>query len=431
MRWLTVRAVILSGLCVLGGCSPKESQTLVTGQPYALADAANAPYWPAFQGPRGDNISDDTGLLSEWPADGPPLMWTAEGIGQGFSSVSLAGGLIFTAGNINDQTVVTALDLEGKIRWQTPVGGAWTGGHPGSRSTPTSNDKRIYFQNPLGELFCLNATDGKPIWNVNVLERFGGSNITWALAESILVDGDHVISTPGGPETAVVALDKTTGETVWKSPSAEGDAAGYATPTLVEHAGKRLIFTFTGKAIICVDAGTGNLYWRVPHATSYDVNALTPIFREGLVFVSSGYGTGSRMLKVKVDGDQVTSEEVWTNGDLDNHHGGVLLRDGYLYGASFKGEWVCLDWASGRTMYTAPGVGKGSLTCADGMLYTLSEKLDMGLVAANSEKFEVISRFRVPSKGEGPSWAYPVVCDGRLYVRHDNFLFCYNVRKQQ
>jgi outer membrane protein assembly factor BamB len=395
-----------------------------------LADTATAPYWPAFQGPRGDNVSDENGLLRVWPADGPPLLWTAQGIGQGYSSVSLARGLIYTAGNINDQSVVTALDLQGTIRWQTPAGGAWTGSHPGTRSTPTIDDDRIYFQNPLGELFCLEAANGKVIWNVNVLERFGASNITWALAESILVDGRHVISTPGGPQTTVVKLDKMTGETVWQSPSAEGDPTGYATPTLVEYMGKRLILTFTGKAIICVDADTGKLYWRFPHETSYDVNALKPIFHDGQVFVSSGYGSGSRMLKVKVTGDQVEVEEIWTNQDLDNHHGGVLLRDGYLYGSKYGRDWACLEWVSGRTVYSERGVGKGSLTCADGMLYTLSEKLDMGLVAADAKRFEVVSRFRLPSQGDGPSWAYPVVCGGRLYLRHDNNLFCYDVHAQ-
>jgi outer membrane protein assembly factor BamB len=421
---------LATGLCVLVGCSQGDGQTLVTGQPVTLASADAAPFWPCFQGPRGDNIADETGLLQAWPEDGPPLVWTAEGIGQGYSSVSLARGLIFTAGNINDQSVVTALDLEGTIRWQTPVGGAWTGSHPGTRSTPTIDDDRLYFQNPLGELFCLNAATGAPIWNVNVLEKFGSSNITWALAESVLIDGDHVISTPGGPQTAVVALNKMTGETVWQSPSAEGDPPGYATTTLVEYAGKRLIFAFTGKAVICVDAGNGNLYWRFPHETSYDVNALKPIFRDGRVFVSSGYGSGSRMLKVQVDGDQVSVEEVWTTKDLDNHHGGVLLRDGFLYGAKYRRDWACLEWDSGKTMYTQRGVGKGSLTCADGMLYTFGEQLDMGLVAADGSRFEVVSQFKLPSEGEGPSWAYPVVCGGRLYLRHDNRLFCYDVRAQ-
>jgi outer membrane protein assembly factor BamB len=430
MRLAMTRMALASGLFLMAGCAGGEEQALVTGRPATLADVETSPYWPAFQGPRGDNISDETGLLREWPEDGPALLWTAEGIGQGYSSVSLARGLIFTSGNINDQSVVTALDLDGEIRWQTPAGGAWTGSHPGTRSTPTIDDDRIYYQNPLGELFCLNAATGETIWNVNVLERFGADNITWALAESILVDGDRVISTPGGPETAVVALDKMTGETVWQSESASGDPAGYATPTLVEYEGKRLIFTLTGKAIICVDADNGKLYWRFPHETSYDVNAVKPIFHDGHVFISTGYGSGSRMLQVQVVGDQVDVKEAWTNRDLDNHHGGVLLLDGYLYGSKHRRDWACLDWDSGRTMYSARGVGKGSLTCADGMLYTLSERFIMGLVAADSEEFEVVSQFEIPIKGDGPSWAYPVVCGGRLYLRHDNHLFCYDVRAQ-
>ncbi len=423
----TTWMLVVGGLGLFVGCSTGEGQPLITGEAVTLADPDSTPFWPAFQGPRGDNIADETGLLREWPADGPPLLWKAEGIGQGFSSVSLARGLIYTAGSIGEQTVVTAVDLDGKIRWQMPVGGAWTGSHPGSRSTPTIDGDFIYFQNPLGELFCLQAATGKVVWNVNVLERFGASNITWALAESIVIDGNHVISTPGGPQTAVVALDKKTGETVWQSPSADGDPTGYATPTLVEYQGKRLILTCTGKAVICVDADNGKLCWRFPHETSYDVNALKPIFHDGRVFMSSGYGAGSRMLKLEVSGDEVKVSELWTNKDLDNHHGGVLLWDGYLYGSKYSRGWTCLDWANGQTAYTKPGVGKGSLTCADGLLYTLSEKLDMGLVAASGEQFDVISQFELPSDGEGPSWAYPVVCGGKLYVRHDNTLFCYDV----
>ena len=247
MRSAMPRMALMSGLFLMFGCSEGEGQALVTGRPATLADVDTAPYWPAFQGPRGDNISDDTGLLREWPADGPTLVWTAEGIGQGYSTVSLARGLIFTAGSIGDQSVVTALDLNGEIRWQTPAGGTWTGSHPGTRSTPTFDEDRVYYQNPLGELFCLNAATGEPIWNVNVLERFGAAtsrgpwpNRSWSTAS-------RVISTPGGPETAVVALDKMTGETVWQSESASGDSTSYATPTLVEYEGKRLIIHTHGQ----------------------------------------------------------------------------------------------------------------------------------------------------------------------------------------
>lgn len=430
MRSSAILAIWSCAILLTTGCSRQEQRPLVSGPAAKLSDVESAPYWPAFQGPRGDNISDATGLLREWPADGPPQLWTAQGIGHGYSSVSLARGLIFTAGNINEQSVVTALDLDGRIVWQTPAGGAWTDAHAGTRSTPTVDVERIYFQSPMGDLYCLDAATGQEIWSTNVLDRFGAENIEWGLAESNLVDGDRVLSTPGGPRTAVVALDKMTGETVWQSPSASGDPAGYSTPTLVEYLGKRLIFAFMGKSLICLDADDGNLHWRFAHETSYDVNALNPIFHEGKVFISSGYGSGSRLLQVEVNGDEVAVEEPWTNADLDNHHGGVVLLDGCLYGADHRREWIGVDWGTGRTLCRERGVGKGSLTCAEGMLYTLSERGEMGLVAAAGKQFEVVSRFRLDSQGAGPTWAYPVVCDGRLYLRHDEFLFCYDVRAE-
>ena len=246
------------------------------------------------------------------------------------------------------------------------------------------------------------------------------------------MDGPRVICGPGGPQTAVVALDKKTGEVVWKSASADGDPAGYATPLLIECGGLRILLGMTGKALIGVDADSGELLFRHEHITRFDVNATTPLYRDGRIFITSGYGTGSEMLKLAVDGKKASVERLWKNKDLDNHHGGVILVDGYIYGAASapKGKWVCIDWDSGKTMYTAPGVGKGSLTYADGMLYTLSENGKMGLVPASPERHEVVSQFALPKGGSGPSWAYPVVCGGRLYVRHDDFLYAYDIKKK-
>jgi len=406
-------------------------------EPPAAADpsanpADKASSWPRFHGPNGDNISAETGLLQQWPEQGPKLGFVAKGIGEGFAGVTIADGLIYTCGNIDEKTVITALDLDGNIKWQVENGGAWTGEHPGVRGTPTIDGHpegtRLYHESPLGEVACLNAKTGERIWGLNILEEFGGKNISWALAESLLMDGDRVICSPGGPETAVVALSKMTGKTVWKSPSAEGDLAGYATPTLVEYQGLRMILTLTSKALIGVNADTGDLLFRFPHKTDYDVNVLTPILRDGRLFISTGYGSGSVMLKLTVDGKKASVEELWRSKPLDNHHGGVLLLDGYLYGSSFGGRWVCLEWETGKTMYQARGVGKGSATYADGMLYMLSEKSDVGLAKATPEGLEVISQFKLPEGGEGPSWAHPVVCGGRLYVRHGDFLYAYDVR---
>ncbi|OHB69880.1 MAG: hypothetical protein A2V70_02330 [Planctomycetes bacterium RBG_13_63_9] len=399
----------------------------------ASLSAADRPYWPRFHGPNGDNLSTDTGLLKQWPQHGPKLIWTAQGIGHGFSGVTIADGRIYTDGNINEKTVVTALDLEGNIFWQAENGGAWTRSHPGTRGTPTIDGDRIYHESPLGNVICLDAKTGTKIWQVNVLDEFGGRNIPWALAESVLIDGDRVVCSPCGRDASVVALDKQTGETVWKARGV-GDQAGYASPTLAEYEGVRMIFTMTAKALIAVNADTGELLFRFEHPTKYDVNATKPIYHDGHVLISSGYKTtGTTLLKLSVDGEKVAAEQVWNSRELDNHHGGVILLDGCLYGAAHdfnNGKWICLDWASGELQYAERGVGKGSATCAEGMLYTVSEDRKVGLVKATPEGHDVISEFRTPAGPEGPTWAHPVVCGGRLYIRHSDNLYAYVVRAE-
>lgn len=401
----------------------KRSSTKPGGKP-------EGPYWPRFHGPDGRNCSPDTGLLKTWPKEGPKLLWTAKGLGHGYATVTLAEGLIFTCGNINEQTVITALDLEGKIQWQQPNGAGWTGEHPGTRGTPTYDEGRLYHESPLGELVCMEAATGKRIWGRNILQDFEAENITWALAESVLVDGDRVICCPGGKRGAVAALDKYTGKVVWASPGV-GCPASYASPMLAEHQGLRMILTMNQKGLLAVDADTGQLLFDYPHKTAWDVNAFSPLYHEGHIFFSTGYRAGAVMLKVVAQGKKVRVEKVWESKDLDNHHGGVVLVDGYLYGSAHNGPWVCLDWKTGKTQWKERGVGKGSLTWADGMLYCLSEQRRVGLVRATPQRLELVSEFTLPSGGEGPSWAHPVVCGGRFYLRHSDTLYAYEVRATQ
>jgi outer membrane protein assembly factor BamB len=218
---------------------------------------------------------------------------------------------------------------------------------------------------------------------------------------------------------------------VWKSATADEDLAGYATPAVIEYKGLRIILTLTGKALIGVNADDGDLLFRHEHKTSFDVNVLTPIFHDGQIFISTGYHAGSEMLKLTVDGKKASVEQVWESKDMDNHHGGVVLLDGYLYGSCHDRDWACLEWKTGKKMYREPGVGKGSLTCAEGMLYTLSEKGKVGLVKATPDgHHKVISEFKLPKGGEGPSWAHPVVCGGRLYIRHGDFLYAYDIKAE-
>ncbi len=394
-----------------------------------LPALADDPSWPQFRGPNRDGISTETGLLEQWPEGGPKRLWTTRGIGHGFASLAIVDGLIYTAGNLGDQTVVTAMDLSGKIRWQTPNGKAWKDPVPGARGMPTIDGDRLYHESPHGEVICLDAKTGQKIWGLNILEEFHAKNITWAVSESLLIDGDRVICSPGGPETALVALDKQTGKTVWQSPST-GDLAGYCSGVLVECDGLRLVMTLTAKAFIGVNAESGDLLWRVEHITPFDENISSPLYHDGRVFISTRT-TGSVMFEIHVDGNKASVESVWRTKELDNQHGGVVLVDGHLYGAcliSNHGNWSCIDWKTGQMTYTEKGVGRGSLTYADGMLYTLSERAIMGLVRAAPQQHEVISQFRLPPGGEGPSWAHPVVHGGRLYIRYSDLLHAYDVK---
>jgi len=385
--------------------------------------------WPQFHGPRRDNRSTETGLLRQWPPNGPPLVWTARGLGHGFATVALAGDAIYTSGDRGGKVVVTALDRNGRIRWQVDNGEAWEGSSPGSRGTPTIDGDRLYHENAHGQVVCLDAKTGKQLWRVNLLDEFHAKNINWGLAESVLIHGDRVICCPGGPEAAMVALDKHTGRTAWKSASA-GDLAGYASPSLGEYQGLSMVFTLTSRAAIAVNANSGELLWRFEQVTPFDENIGMPICHDGHVLVSTRT-TGTALGKLRVDGKKASIGEVWRSKVLDNQHGGLVLLDGYVYGSSHvnsDGKWICLEWNTGKVMYVARGVGKGSLTYADGMLYTLSENRTLGLVPATPTGHEVVSQFKIPAGGEGPTWAHPVVCGGRLYIRHSDFLYAYDIR---
>jgi hypothetical protein len=396
----------------------------------ALPAWADGPAWPQFHGPHQDNKSPDTGLLDQWPEGGPELIWKAEGLGYGYASVSIAGGRIFTSGNIDDQSVVTALDAaDGRILWQTPNGEAWTDPVPGTRGTPTVDGDRVYDESPLGQLVCLEASTGKKIWELNILEAFEGENIRWGLSESVVIDGDRLICCPGG-KTSVVALDKRTGAVVWKAPSV-GEPPSYATPTLAEYRGLRMIITTSLRSMIGVNADTGELLWQVEHVTLHDENVLQPVYHDGQIFLS-GLKTGSVKWKIEVDGPKASVEELWRSDQMDNHHDDVILLDGYLYGSSCirnSGKWICLDWETGEMQYAERGVGKGTLTYADGMLYTLSERLVVGLVEPTPTGHEVVSRFELSPQGKAPSWAHPVVLGGRLYLRHAGIVYAYDVAK--
>jgi len=390
--------------------------------------------WPQFHGPKRDNLSKDTGLLKLWPDGGPKLVWKAEGLGHGFSTVAIAGGMIYTSGNIEKDTFITALDMSGNILWQEVNGPAYKGSYPGSRATPTIVDDKLYHLNGDGYVTCLEAKTGKKLWSLNILEKFNGRNIEWGLSESLLVDGQNVICCPGGEEVSMVALDRDTGETVWKC-TGVGDKPSYASPIMVTYQGLKQIVTFMSASAIGVAADTGKLLWKYDHPVKYDANIVTPIYHEGHILLFATLARGATMLKLNVKDETCTVEEVWRTEELDNEHGGVVLIDGYFYGHADGNHkwrhWACLELQTGKTMYAVEGLPvqrSGALTYAEGMLYLINDSGTVALMPANPNGFEIVSQFQLPKGGKGPTWAHPVVCGGHLYLRHGNFLYTYDVR---
>lgn len=414
---LILLAAFVSGPCLMG----------------PLVASAEAPCWPRFHGPHGDNHSPDTGLLKKWPDDGPKLIWTAHGIGHGFAGVTMADGHIYTAGEFDDDTKISALDMDGHLQWQAENGkGRATTSPAGARCTPTVDGTRLYHENAGGQLVCLEAKTGGRVWGLSLGKEFHGKGGGYDQSESPLIDGERVICCPGG-ETAMVALDKNTGKTVWRS-SSVGEPAGYTSPILVRYQGLRMILAVSQFQLIGVNADTGELLWQFKHYKSGPFCICTlPAYHDGQIFLTAGYGKGSVLLQIKVEGKKTSVEPVWTSTDLDNRQGGVILLDGYLYGVADRNsnsKWICLEWKSGKTMYAERGLGEGSLTYADGMLYVLSERGKVGLVRPTPTSHDLTSTFTIPKGGEGPVWAHPVVCGGRLYIRHGDFLYVYDVRSK-
>jgi outer membrane protein assembly factor BamB len=388
--------------------------------------AIHAADWPQWQGPDRTRISKETGLLKEWPASGPPLVWTATGLGAGYGSMAVAGDRVYVQGMRDRNSVVIALNrADGKEVWSKALGASETNDRgPGPRGTPTVDGDRLYVLTENGDLACL-KTDGAVVWQRNILRDFGGSQIRWLISESPLVDGPHVIVTPGGPGAGMVKLDKMTGKTVWTSKDLS-EQAGYSSVIAADVQGVRTYMTFTAAAGVGVRASDGKLMFRYPNAANRVANIATPIFSGNKVFFTSAYGTGGGLLALTAQNGEVAAKEVYFTRDMQNHHGGVVLVDGYLYGFN-NAILTCLEFETGKMMWRDRSVGKGTVTFADGDLYLQSESNVVGLAEATPSGYREKGRFIIPDKGL-PSWAHPVVSDGRLYVRNQDTLLVYDIK---
>ena len=392
--------------------------------------------WVQWRGADRAGVSKDTGLLTAWPDSGPPVVWTTANLGSGYGSVSVGAGRIFVQGLRGNDSVVSSLNiLDGRVVWSTTIGmGAYNDQGSGPRSTPTVDGDRLYVLTEAGDLACLQTRDGRVVWQRNILEEFGsrrflgvlgGRNIQWLLSESPLVDGEKVIVTPGGRRAGMVALDKMSGETVWTSEELS-DRAGYSSVIAADVDGIRTLMTLTAAAGVGVRASDGKLMWRYERVANRTANVTTPVFHQNRVFYSSAYGTGSALLELTGEGGEVTAKEAYFTRQMQNHHGGVVLVDGYLYGFS-NSILTCLEFATGKQMWRHRSVGKGSVVHADDHLYVLSENNTMGLIEATPAEYREKGRFRIADAG-WPSWAHPVVSGGRLYVRNQDNLTAYDIR---
>jgi len=392
-----------------------------------------------FRGENRDGVYNETGLLKTWPADGPELLLTVEGIGTGYSSAVVAGETIFVTGMKDQKDILTAISFDGTIKWQVPYGTSWTKSFPDTRVTPTVDGDRIYLLSGTGRLGCFSATDGKELWAAEVDKEYECQWHDWGVAESPLVIDNLVVCTPAGNKTTAVAFDKISGKPVWQTIPVGGQRA-YPSPVIFRWNNFRYILVSTTTHIAAVVPATGEVAWSFPHWQA-DRDAMNdggqiytnnPTIAGNEIFLTRGYNYPSMMITMAPDGKSAT--EKWIDKTLDNHHHGVIVKDGYIYGSNWlnngKGKWVCLDWQTGEVKWEFDWFNKGPIIYADGMLYIMDEKSgNFGLLSPDPAKFDLVSSFKVP-KGSGPYWSHPSIYDGKLFVRHGDVLMIYDIKEK-
>jgi len=411
-----------------------NSKALFAGSLLAtLASVAAPGDWAQWRGPNRDDISTETGLLKEWPSQGPPLVWKATGLGKGFSTVSVADGRIFTIGDQDNASFVVALNAaDGKVAWSAKLGkpGApgW-GGFEGPRSTPAVSGDVVIGIGQWGEVGCFDAATGKEKWRKDFTKDYGGTRPEWGFAESPLADGDKIVFTPGGNAGAIVAVDRNTGSTKWRSTDFT-DSAHYSSLITAEIGGVRQYIQLTADSIVGVGASDGKVSWRARRKGDTAVIP-TPIYSDGYVYVTSSYGTGCNLFKVTEASGTCSVQQVYANKVMANHHGGVVKVGDFVYGYSEGKGWTCQDFKTGAAKWQdKEKLGKGSITCADGRLYLRQEDKTgtIALIEPSPDGYKEHGRFNPPNRTDKQSWPHLVIAGGRLYVRDQDSLLCYNIQ---
>jgi outer membrane protein assembly factor BamB len=388
-----------------------------------------------WRGPGRTGIYNETGLLKKWPDGGPKLLWETAGMGDGYSSATVTDDAVYVTGRKDSLDVLTAISLDGKKMWETVYGKAWMTNHTGSRCTPTYYNGNLFLISGSGDIVCV-GKDGKIKWSKNHYKLYDSKPLMFGISESPLVVDNMVIASPGGKKASMVAFNMEDGKVVWEAEPMNQDPQ-YVNPKLVEFAGKKMIVTVMGKNIFAVNANNGKVLWKVDYATvngapdkAYKNHAITPIFRDGCILIANGYNWVA--LKLKLSGDGNSVETIWENRNFDPQLGGMVLLGDYIYGNNHMSKpvdaWVCVDWNTGKTLWTSKWYSKGSVISADGMLYLYEERSGhVALVKPGSSKMEIVSEFQI-KKGDGPFWSHPVINKGKLFIRHGDMLMVYLIK---
>lgn len=378
---------------------------------------------------RGDNRDGhykESELLKKWPEKGPKLLWHYDDLGAGHSSAAVSKKTIFISGTIEEDGYIFAFNQNGKLNWKSKYGEEWFNSYEGVRSTPLIYGDKLYIMSSYGNIVCMNTTNGKHIWSVNVLKDYDGRNIQWGVTENLLIDDNKLYCSPGGTDANIIALNPDTGKLIWKS-KGNGNKSAYCSPILIKLNNQKLFVTMMANAIMGIDASTGKLLWQFEHMNRWAVHANSPLYKDGYLYCVSGYGKGGVMLKLADDGTGVT--EVWRNTTMDAKMGGIILHNGRIYGSGDNSrKWACLDWKTGKELYTSKMMKKGSIIFADGLFYCYGQNGKVGLVDTKSGDYKLISSFKVPF-GEKQHWTHLTINNKKLYVRHGNSLMVYSIAK--
>jgi outer membrane protein assembly factor BamB len=388
--------------------------------------------WSQWRGPNRDGVSLEKGLLKSWPEEGPALVWKAENLGGGYSTPSFADGKVFGMSYRDEDEVVWALDVQsGKEIWNTRIAhAARVDRGQGSRSTPTIDGNLLFALGVSGELVCLNSDTGEEIWHRSLEKEFGGRRPSWGYSESVLVDGDQLACTPGGAQGAVIALNKNTGEIIWQSQEFT-DSSAYASLVVANFGDIRQYVQMTHTNVAGIRATDGTLLWKYER-NGPTAAVPTPIISNDLVYATSGYGAGCHMIQIVKHGTELKPQEIYANDVMTNHHGGVVLIGEHIYGFSDSKGWVCQNLKTGEMIWNdRRTLGKGAITYADGLLFLRSERGTVALIQAVPDGYKETGRFEQPDRSSHPAWPHPVIVHGRLYLRDQDMLLCYDVKESR